>query len=130
LPQQQEQGHFKKGVYKILPKGPDVIFEAAGVLDAASLAFDLCRRGSRINIFGVTTTGTIPISPGHIHFTEIGINASFSVTPKTMLKSLRLMKKGLVDPTKIITHEFSLEKISQALKTMELIRRIKVIIKP
>lgn len=120
----------KKETYKILPKGPDIIFEAAGVLDAASLAFDLCRRGSRINIFGVTTPGTIPVSPGHIHFTEIGMNASFSVTPKTMLKSLKLMKKGLVDPTKIITHEFPLEKISQALKTMELIKRIKVIIKP
>ena len=120
----------KEKVYQILPKGPDVIFEAAGVLDAASLAFDLCRRGSRINMFGVTTPGTIPVSPGHIHFTEIAMNASFSVTPKTMLKSIRLMEKGLVDPAKIITHEFSLQEISKALETMNSSRRIKIIVKP
>ena len=120
----------KEKVYEILPKGPDVIFEAAGVLDAASLAFDLCRRGSRLNMFGVTTPGTISVSPGHIHFTEINMNASFSVTPRTMLKSLRLMEKGLVNPTKIITHEFPLEEISQAFKIMESIRRIKIVIKP
>jgi len=120
----------KEKVYQILPKGPDVIFEAAGVLDAASLAFDLCRRGSRINMFGVTTPGTIPVSPGHIHFTEIAMDASFSVTPKTMLKSIRLMEKGLVDPAKIITHEFSLQEISKALETMNSPRRIKIVVKP
>jgi len=120
----------KEKVYQILPKGPDVIFEAAGVLDAASLAFDLCRRGSRINMFGVTTPGTIPVSPGYIHFTEIAMSASFSVTPKVMLKSIRLMEKGLVDTSKIITHEFSLQEISEALKTMNSPRRIKIVIKP
>jgi len=40
------------------------------------------------------------------------------------------MDKGLVDPAKIITHEFPLEKIQQALKTMESVNRIKIIIKP
>jgi len=120
----------REKVYDILPKGPDVIFEAAGVLDAASLAFDLCRRGSRINMFGVTTPGTIPVSPGHIHFTEIAMDASFSVTPRTMLKSVKLMEKGLVDTSKIITHEFPLHEISKALETMNLPERIKIVIKP
>jgi len=40
------------------------------------------------------------------------------------------MDKGLVDPAKIITHEFSLEKIQEALETMESVNRIKIIIKP
>ncbi len=120
----------RKRVYEIIPEGPDLIFEAAGVLSAASLAFELCRRGSRINMFGVTTPGTTPVSPGYIHFTEINMSASFSVTPKVMLKSINLMDKGLVDPTKIITHEFPLEKIQEALKTMESVNRIKIIIKP
>ena len=58
------------------------------------------------------------------------MSASFSVTPKVMLKSINLMDKGLVDPTKIITHEFSLREMPQALKTMESTRRIKAVIKP
>jgi len=75
----------RKKVYEIIPQGPDLIFEAAGVLSAASLSFELCRRGSRINMFGVTTPGTIPVSPGHIHFTEINMSASFSVTPSLLI---------------------------------------------
>jgi len=120
----------KKRVYQILPKGPDLVFEAAGALNAASLAFHLCRRGSRINMFGVTTPGTIPVSPGHIHFAEIKMDASFTVTPRSMLKAVNLMKKGLVDCSKIITHKFSLEEILKAFETMQSTERIKIVINP
>lgn len=120
----------KKAVYNIIPQGPDVIFEAAGVLEAASLAMKLCRRGSRVNMFGVIIPGTIPVSPADIHFTEIRMDASFSVTPKVMLKSLDLMKKELVDTEKIITHKVPLSKIEKALKIMSSPERIKVVVIP
>lgn len=120
----------KKAVYKIIPQGPDLIFEAAGVLDGASLAMELCRRGSRVNMFGVIIPGTIPISPADVHFTEIRMDASFSVTPRVMLKSLDLMKKRLVDPEKIITHKIPLSKIDDALEVMTSTERIKVVVLP
>jgi threonine dehydrogenase-like Zn-dependent dehydrogenase len=119
-----------KAVYEILPDGPDIVFEAAGPLAAAQLAFDLCRRGTRVNEFGVTTEGTISISPADIHWKETRVDASFSVYPRVMQRSIRLMEKGFVDPNKIITHKFKLDDIKKAMNTMKTPERVKVIINP
>lgn len=118
----------KEAVYDILPDGPDLVFEAAGVLEAATLTFDLCRRGTRINMFGVIIPGTIPVSPADIHFTEIRMDASFSVTPAVLLKSIRLMETGLCDPEKIISHKIPLTEMHEALRVMETPERVKVVV--
>ena len=119
-----------KAVYEILPNGPDIVFEAAGPLAAAQLAFELCRRGTRVNEFGVTTEGTIAISPADVHWKETRVDASFSVYPRAMQRSIRLMEKGFVDPNKIITHKFKLDDINEAMKTMKSPERVKIIINP
>jgi threonine dehydrogenase-like Zn-dependent dehydrogenase len=117
-------------VYKILPNGPDIVFEAAGPLPAAQLAFDLCRRGTRINEFGVTTEGNISISPAEIHWKETRVDASFSVYPRVMQQSIKLIEKGIIDSSKIITHCFSLNEIKEAMDTMKIPERIKIIVNP
>jgi len=119
-----------EAVAEILPDGPDLVFEAAGTLEAAELAFRLTRRGTRVNEFGVTTGGEISVSPRDIHFRETRVDASFSVTPRAMQAALRLLERNLVDPTKIITHQFSLEEIEAALLMMEKRKRVKVMIIP
>jgi len=120
----------RKAVYDIIPDGPDLVFEAAGPLPAAQLAFQLCRRGTRINEFGVTTEGTIPVSPAQIHWKETRVDASFSVYPRVMQESIRLMERGLVDPSRIVTHRFDLDEIHEAMETMEISQRVKVMIRP
>lgn len=94
------------------------------------LAFQLCRRGTRVNEFGVTTEGFISVSPRDLHFKETRVDASFSVTPRVMQASLALMEKGLIDPALIITHTFPLEEIGEAMKVMEEKERVKIVIKP
>lgn len=120
----------REAVYQILPHGPDLVFEAAGSPEAAELAFQLCRRGTRVNEFGVTTEGSISVSPRDLHFKETRVDASFSVTPRAMQASLALMEKGLIDPALIITHTFPLEEIEEAVKVMEEKERVKIVIKP
>jgi len=120
----------KAEVNRLLPDGPDLVFEAAGALEAAELAFALCRRGTRVNMFGVIVPGTIPVSPAEVHFKETRVDASFSVKPQVMLKSLELMSKGLVDPGKIVTHEIPLREMAEALRIMESPERIKVVVQP
>lgn len=120
----------KEAVYDIIPNGPDIVFEAAGVLEAAKLAFELTRRGTRVNMFGVIIPGTIPVSPAEIHFNETRVDASFSVNPRVMTKAVSLLEKGKVDPGKIVTHKFPLTEIDKALSAMELPERIKVVINP
>ncbi|MFX0098881.1 MAG: zinc-binding dehydrogenase [Candidatus Hodarchaeota archaeon] len=119
-----------KAVHDILPDGPDIVFEAAGPIPAAQLAFDLCRRGTRVNEFGVTTEGTINVSPAQIHWKETRVDASFSVYPRAMQRSIRLMEKGFVDSSKIITHNFKLDDIKEAMDTMKKPDRVKVVINP
>jgi threonine dehydrogenase-like Zn-dependent dehydrogenase len=106
------------------------VFEAAGAFEAAELTFALCRRGTRINMFGVIVPGTIPVSPARIHFSETRMDASFSVTPKVMIKAIALMEKGLADTEKIITHRFPLKDIQKALDVMGTVERIKVVVEP
>jgi len=120
----------KQAAYDILPEGPDIVFEAAGTLPAAELQMDLCRRGTRVNMFGVIVPGTIPVSPARVHFQETRVDASFSVNPKVMTRSLDLQRKGLVDPSVIVTHEVPLSEMPRALEVMGSAERIKVVVEP
>ncbi|MHA1297793.1 MAG: hypothetical protein ACTSPH_14470 [Promethearchaeota archaeon] len=47
-----------------------------------------------------------------------------------MQKSIRLMEKGIIDSSKIITHRFSLDDIKKAMNTMKISERIKIIVNP
>ncbi len=119
-----------EAVSQVMPEGPDVVMEAGGSLDAARLAMGLARKKTRVNMFGVIVPGEIPISPREIHFTEIRIDASFSITPRAMLRSLRLMKTGLVCPELTITHRFPLRKIKEAFEAMDEPERVTVMVLP
>jgi len=120
----------KKRVYEIMPEGPDVVLEAAGPISAVKLMVDLRRRGTRWNVFGITTHETFELDGGLAHFLEARMDASFGTTPLAMTKAIRLMETGLVDTEKIITHRFPLSKIHEAVEVMAGEKRNKVIVNP
>lgn len=117
-------------IYEILPAGPDLVIEAAGPIQAVRLMVSLLRRGTRWNIFGITTHETFELDGGLMHFLEARMDASFGTTPLAMTKAIRLMQRGLVDTEKIITHRFSLSAIHEALEVMASPNRNKVVIVP
>ena len=94
------------------------------------MMFDLCRRATRVNLFGITTHEDVKFDGGYTHFLETRMDSSFSVTPESMVNAIKIIERGLVDPTKIITHRFGLNKISQAMETMGQTQRNKVMIFP
>jgi len=120
----------KKAVYEILPDGPDVVIEAAGPIQAVKLMVSLLRRGTRWNIFGITTHETFDLDGGLMHFLEARMDASFGTNPLAMEKSIRLISRGLVDPEKIISHRFPLKDIHRAVEVMASPQRNKIIINP
>jgi len=120
----------RKRVYDIIPDGPDLIVEAAGPIQAVQLMVDLRRRGTRWNIFGITTHEKFELDGGLTHFMEGRMDASFGTTPLAMSKALRLMETGLVNPAKVISHRFALKDIHKAVQTMETRERNKIIITP
>jgi len=120
----------KQRVYEIIPDGPDLVVEAAGPIEAVRLMVDLRRRGTRWNVFGITTHEEFSLDGGLTHFLEGRMDASFGTTPLAMSKAIRLMETGLVDTEKIISHRFPLSQIHQAVEVMGTPERNKVIVNP
>jgi len=124
------KGDAKTVIYDILPHGPDLVVEAAGPIDAVNLMISLLRRGTRWNIFGITTHEKFELDGGWMHFLEARMDSSFSTTPLAIETALRLMDRGLVNPEKVISHRFPLSQIHAAIETMSSPERNKVIINP
>lgn len=122
--------NVKEQIYDILPNGPDLIIEAAGPIEAVKLMTELRRRGTRWNVFGITTHEKFELDGGHTHFLEGRMDASFGTTPLAMQQAVSLMERNLVNPEKIISHRFSLSDIEQAIEIMGKPERNKVIINP
>ena len=120
----------RDAVYDILPEGPDLVVESAGPIAAVKLMVSLLRRGTRWNLFGITTHETFEIDGGLAHFLEARMDASFGTNPLAMQKAIRLIERRLVDPEKVISHRFPLSEIHKAIEVMGSPDRNKVIIHP
>ncbi|MBE0536373.1 MAG: alcohol dehydrogenase catalytic domain-containing protein [Phycisphaerae bacterium] len=118
----------KEAVYALIPDGPDLVVEAAGPIAAVKLMTDLRRRGTKWNVFGITTHETFELDGGLTHFLEGRMDASFGTTPLAMAKAIRLMETGLVDTEKIISHRIPLEKIHEAVEIMASPERNKIVV--
>ncbi|MCL1857466.1 MAG: alcohol dehydrogenase catalytic domain-containing protein, partial [Kiritimatiellaeota bacterium] len=84
-----------KQIYGIIPDGPDVVLEAAGPIEAVELMVALRRRGTKWNIFGITTHETFSLDGGYTHFLEGRMDSSFGCTPLGMQNAIRLMERGV-----------------------------------
>lgn len=123
-------GNVREQVYDVIPGGPDLVVEAAGPIEAVRTMFELRRRGTRCNLFGITTHEAFELDGGYTHFLEGRLDASFGTTPLAMRKAVRLMESGLVDPTRIVSHRFPLRDFSEALAAMDQSARNKVVVLP
>ena len=107
-----------------------MVGEVVEVNWAVKLMTELRRRGTRWNVFGITTHEKFELDGGHTHFLEGRMDASFGTTPLAMQQAISLMERNLVNPEKIISHRFSLSDIEQAIEIMGTPERNKVIINP
>ncbi|MBM3496899.1 MAG: zinc-binding dehydrogenase, partial [Armatimonadetes bacterium] len=120
----------RKTIYDILPDGPDLVIEAAGPIEAVRLMVSLLRRGTRWNVFGITTHETFELDGGLMHFLEARMDASFGTNPEAMIHAIRLMERGVIDTEQAITHRFPLTQIAEAVEVMGGAARNKVIVTP
>jgi len=120
----------RAAVYGIIPRGPDLVVEAAGPIEAVRLAVELRRRGTKWNVFGITTHEKFELDGGLTHFLEGRMDSSFGTNPLAMQKAIRLMESGLVNPEEIVSHRFPLTRIHEAVRVMGSKERNKVIVNP
>ena len=120
----------KSEITKILPDGPDLVVEAAGPIEAVNLMVSLLRRGTRWNVFGITTHEKFELDGGLAHFLEARMDASFGTNPLAMQNAIRIMERGVINPESVISHRFPLSRIHEAVEIMGSPNRNKVIINP
>jgi len=120
----------RQAIYDIIPEGPDFVIEAAGPIEAVKLMVSLLRRGTRWNVFGITTHETFELDGGLTHFMEARMDSSFGTNPIAMQNAIRLMERGLIDPEKVISHRFPLSDIHKAVEVMGSPERNKIVINP
>jgi L-iditol 2-dehydrogenase len=120
----------KEAICGIIPHGPDLAIESAGPIEAVRLMVSLLRRGTRWNVFGITTHEKFELDGGLMHFLEARMDASFGTTPLAMEKAIMLMERGVICPERVISHRFPLANIGQAVEMMASRERNKVVINP
>lgn len=123
-------GDIKQQVYDVIKDGPDLIVEAAGNIHAVRDMVKLLRRGTRWNLFGITTEETFELDGGLMHFLEARMDASFGTNQEAMQMAIRLMERGVINTEAIISHHYPLQKIFDAMDTMSMPQRNKVMIHP
>ncbi len=97
-------------------EGVDVVCEMSGVPSALHQAFATVRMGGRVQLLGIPR-GEVPVN----FATEIifkGITV-YGVIGRKMYETwhdmLRFLKSGMLDPRPVITHQFPLARIDEAL---------------
>jgi threonine 3-dehydrogenase len=100
-------------------EGADVVCEMSGVASALHQAFAAVRKGGRVQLLGIPQ-GDVPIDfAREIIFKGITV---YGVIGRRMYETWHQMRRylsaGLLDPRPVITHQFPLAQIDEALATI------------
>jgi threonine dehydrogenase-like Zn-dependent dehydrogenase len=94
--------------------GLDVVIEAAGVVGSAQMAVDLVRRGGRVVICGIAPSHDV-VHSVDIVSKSLSVVGVFGATRSGWETAVAAFVSGALDPGVLVTHEFSLEEIENAL---------------
>ncbi|MFX0207250.1 MAG: zinc-dependent alcohol dehydrogenase family protein [Candidatus Hodarchaeota archaeon] len=99
-------------------QGVDISIEAVGSSRTAKDAIELLNRGGKSLIFGVSPPEeTVQIKLFELYNKEISLFGSFT-NPHENHEALELLSNNIIDPSKIISHEFSIENLEKGLLLM------------
>ncbi len=114
--------------------GADVIICAASSKDIQQEAFEMAAIDADISFFaGISREDPyVNINTNLIHYNELHIHGANSSNRRQYLEAIDLIASGKINVKKFITHKFPLEKISEAILTLEKrdTNAIKVLIDP
>lgn len=96
----------------------DIVVEAAGMPDAVNLALSLARLEGTVLCFGLAREFRIPMDHEalvHRLLTVIGTSSARSAAPAEGVRQMvRLVERGWLDPSRLITHRMGLGEVQRA----------------
>ncbi|MBD0741281.1 zinc-binding dehydrogenase [Streptomyces sp. CBMA152] len=93
----------------------DLVVETAGASGTAAGSCLLARRGGRVVLTGMFTTGAVGIDPVHLSLSQLTVRSVFGAPSSAWSFAVRAYATGRIDPARLITHEFPLERFGDAL---------------
>ncbi|MEO9319589.1 MAG: alcohol dehydrogenase catalytic domain-containing protein [Nitrososphaera sp.] len=111
-------------------EGYDVVFVAASDPSALELARKIAAKGACISIFAGISGASAAIDPHFVHYSEVTVTGTFSSTPAHFRTAVELASRKDVDLSKLVTHTFPLESISEAFKATSDYRGMRISVRP
>ncbi len=112
-------------------RGADVVVVCVGVPELANQALQAVRKGGRVNYFaGFPRGSTAVMDPNLIHYDEIQVSGGSGANRQEAAQAVDLIRRGVINAERMITHRFPLSQIEQAYKAMTARQGIKVVVTP
>ena len=111
--------------------GVDTVIICIGLPQLVNDAFELARKGGRINIFaGLADEGWAEVAANLIHYDELEVTGVTGARRSDYEVALRLIESGRVKVDGMVTHRFPLEDTVEAIDTAAGGEGIKVAVMP
>ncbi|MFA1820139.1 zinc-dependent dehydrogenase [Virgibacillus oceani] len=99
--------------------GADVVIMAIGVPQLINENLVLLKKGGTLNLFAGFTKGVLAeIDPNIIHYNEINVNGTSSLTRAYFQEALSLIESGKINTEVVTTPGFTLETIQEAIESV------------
>ena len=108
----------------------DVVFEMAGNDAAVDQAMDLVRPGGRVVLGGIPTDDQTSFSASVARRKGVTIALVRRMTDDVYERGARLVERGLVDVTSLVTARYPLEKAAEAFESAVIRQGLKVVVQP
>ena len=110
-----EPGWKEQAMSHCEERGFDKIIEVVGSQSSLQLSFDLIRPGGTIAAIGVFCDQEFNLNLADVFLRDISLHMNgFANVQPFMQESLQMIERGIIDPTTLCSHEFSLNQIDEA----------------
>jgi len=95
----------------------EVVFVGPGSIDAMETGIALAGADSRVVLFTCSQPDDVlAVRPFDLYFREVSLVPSYSCGPRDTREALQLLEAGKIPVTKLVTHEFGLDRIGEAMR--------------
>ena len=111
--------------------GADVVIIAVGDPGLVPIAAQCARIGGHVSFFaGFPAGATAQIDPNLVHYRELTISGSANATLDDYAAAVDVLSSGRIDLSPLITHEYDLSDVSDALDAVRTRAGLKVAVRP
>ena len=111
--------------------GPDVVIIAVGDPGLVPIAAQCARIGGHVSFFAGFPAGAMAqIDPNLVHYRELTVSGSANATLDDYAAAVDALSRGRIDLSPLITHEYELSDVHDALEAVRTRAGLKVAVRP